>query len=365
MKEDVLEQLVDDYLQSLGVFTTQNVHFKPAVVHPEFVATKDRVTSDIDVVGFSPKRYGADRVWVVSCKAWQAGLNPASRLRELREDKKRGGRQVWQTHRELWSPKWGQALLDRVEYLTGQRAFRYFTAVTRLTGDVSRWGEWNEEPQIRHCLEGNPVGFLRLEDMWQRTVQTSTTTLAGSVMGRLAQMLIAADVAKTAVGATAEQDRGLVAPHEAAPDQPSVAAMYMPPPPVNDCTDISRWANTLDGYKFAASRYGCPDGHEGLREFVTGRSLQEAWAAGADTAGGQVVHAERPFDGPFEVLRLLQFYEARAWHHSGSLPDDSTLIAEHLALHEAVAQAWAAGRLDRPLDPVSGAPPVVEPGPDL
>jgi hypothetical protein len=34
MKEDILEQLVDDYLKFNGFFTVHNVKFKPAVIHP-------------------------------------------------------------------------------------------------------------------------------------------------------------------------------------------------------------------------------------------------------------------------------------------------------------------------------------------
>ncbi|HEX2295833.1 MAG TPA: hypothetical protein VHN37_11040 [Actinomycetota bacterium] len=73
MKEDVLEQIVDDYLQFSGYFTRHNVRFKPDQSHPEYIAEKDRVSSDVDVVGFSPRRYGVDQVVVVSCKAWQDG----------------------------------------------------------------------------------------------------------------------------------------------------------------------------------------------------------------------------------------------------------------------------------------------------
>ena len=35
MKEDILEQIVDDYLQFKGYFTTHNVRFKPDPSHPD------------------------------------------------------------------------------------------------------------------------------------------------------------------------------------------------------------------------------------------------------------------------------------------------------------------------------------------
>ena len=38
MKEDILEQIVDDYLQFKGYFTTHNVRFKPDPAHPDYVA---------------------------------------------------------------------------------------------------------------------------------------------------------------------------------------------------------------------------------------------------------------------------------------------------------------------------------------
>lgn len=40
MKEDVLEQIVDDYLQFNGYFTTHNVRFRPSSKHPEYVPAR-------------------------------------------------------------------------------------------------------------------------------------------------------------------------------------------------------------------------------------------------------------------------------------------------------------------------------------
>lgn len=54
MKEDVLEQVVDDHLKFKGYFTTHNVGFKPWPNHPEYAAAQDSVRSDVDVVGYHP-----------------------------------------------------------------------------------------------------------------------------------------------------------------------------------------------------------------------------------------------------------------------------------------------------------------------
>jgi hypothetical protein len=70
MKEDILEQLVDDYLKFNGLFTLHNVKFQPAKTDPEYSQQDDCVASDIDVIGFRPMRNGVDQTWVVSCKSW-------------------------------------------------------------------------------------------------------------------------------------------------------------------------------------------------------------------------------------------------------------------------------------------------------
>jgi hypothetical protein len=95
MKEDILEQLVDDYLQFNGYFTSHNVKFKPIESHPEFVRKDDCVHSDVDVVGLNPRREGADHVWVVSCKSWQLGFDPKERIAAIEGNKKREGRDAW------------------------------------------------------------------------------------------------------------------------------------------------------------------------------------------------------------------------------------------------------------------------------
>jgi hypothetical protein len=83
MKEDVLEQIVDDYLQIQGYLTTPNVRFNPPR-GPGYVAQDGSVPSD--VVGLHPRRTGTDRVMVVSCKSWQTGLDATRVLAQLRDE---------------------------------------------------------------------------------------------------------------------------------------------------------------------------------------------------------------------------------------------------------------------------------------
>ena len=191
MKEDVLEQIVDDYLQHRGYFTQHNVRFRPRLDHPDYVSSQDSVRSDVDVVGIDPRRTGAARVIVVSCKSWQAGFDATAKLAELRGTKKNPKRETWRHFRELWVPKWSEALRTVIAQLTGETVFTYRVAVTQLRGDASAW---SNDPTIVQNLPGCPVGFLTLEEMWSVMLAELGTTPAGSQIGRLAQLLKAADL---------------------------------------------------------------------------------------------------------------------------------------------------------------------------
>src|SRR6267154_241992 len=108
MKEDILEQLVDDYLQSQGYFTRHNLKFRPSQDGTEFVSKKDSNHSDIDVIGYNPHLPGTERVVAVSCKSWQSGFRVKSWLNALEGKKKISGRESWKFFRELIEPKWSQ-----------------------------------------------------------------------------------------------------------------------------------------------------------------------------------------------------------------------------------------------------------------
>ena len=193
MKEDVLEQVVDDYLKFTGYFTAHNVRFKPRKDHPDYKADADRVPSDVDVVGIKPHPRGND-VIVVTCKSWQSGFNARQKLLELREERGPKKRPTWHHFRELWKPKWSEAFLDEIERLTGQRHFSYRIAVTHFSGeDPAKWTEeWANDPTIATNLPGCSIGFLPLRDMWSPLLSELTKTPAASQIGRLVQLLKAA-----------------------------------------------------------------------------------------------------------------------------------------------------------------------------
>jgi hypothetical protein len=194
MKEDILEQLVDDYLQSKDYFTKHNVKFKPSDTSDDYNANDDRVASDIDVIGFNPKLEGANRVWVVSCKSWQSGFSPNYWISKLVDkDKKVSRREAWKFFRELVSEKWGGAFKARIKELTGTEIFTYVIAVTKLTGDKSKWVEWVEHEQFRKNLDGNPIKILTVKEILDFMSENKTKTVASSDVGRLLQVIRASD----------------------------------------------------------------------------------------------------------------------------------------------------------------------------
>ena len=122
MKEDILEQLVDDYLKSQGYFTSHNVKFKPDPKHKDFVSNQDSVASDIDILAVHPKKIGADRVVAVTCKSWQTGFNPSALIKAIETNGKVGGKIAWKSFRELKEPKWSSAYCKKIEEMTGRRS---------------------------------------------------------------------------------------------------------------------------------------------------------------------------------------------------------------------------------------------------
>jgi hypothetical protein len=197
MKEDILEQLVDDYLQLKGYFTIHNVKFRPSQDARDYNPDQDRVYSDVDVVGFKPLLRGPSKVWVVSCKSWQAGFSPKSRVAWIEKNKVVFGREAWKRFRELAKKKWADALIERVAKLTGVKQFTYVTAVTKLKGDRTV-GE--RHPIFRKNLRGNPIKILTLQEILKYVYPRTTTTVASSEIGRLIQVVKASGITIPSLG---------------------------------------------------------------------------------------------------------------------------------------------------------------------
>lgn len=191
IKEDILEQLVEEYLLHEGYFVQHNIKFRPSSSHPDFVSQSDSNHSDIDVIGLHPNRKGTDRVVAVSCKSWQGGFDPRAEIEAIEQNKIVSGRERWKTYRELVSPKWSAAYLDRMQEVTGSREFTYITAVTKIVGDKKLW---ENNTQFRASLQGNPIEVLDMRTMLAKVLPRLTTTVANTSIGRILQLVKAADI---------------------------------------------------------------------------------------------------------------------------------------------------------------------------
>ena len=190
-KEDILEQIVEEYLVHKGYFVQHNIKFLPRKDHPDFVLKEDSNHSDLDVIGYHPMIEGDAKVIVVSCKSWQSGFNPAAEIRAIEESQIRRGREAWKAFRELTVPKWSEAFMKAVQDATGRDRFIYATAVARLVGDKSVWE--NYQP-FREALGGNQLIIVTFRQMVAEIQEKLTTTLASTEVGRMLQMFRAADM---------------------------------------------------------------------------------------------------------------------------------------------------------------------------
>jgi hypothetical protein len=186
MKEDILEQMVDEYLQHKGYFTRHNIKFRPAGDHVEYDTRQDAVHSDIDVIGIHPRLDGARRVMVVSCKSWQGGFRPEYWVDAIAKNKVVSGREAWRGFRELTREKWAAAFRTTVAELTGSPSFTYITAVTKVVGSRAAW---QDNATFREHLGGNPIEVLTFGDMLKELFPSIDTTPASSEVGRVLQLI--------------------------------------------------------------------------------------------------------------------------------------------------------------------------------
>ena len=184
-KEDILEQLVEEFLIHRGYFVRHNIKYLPDKKHPDFVSNQDSNHSDIDVLGLHPNLEGPERVWAVSCKSWQSGFNPKSEIDAIRQNKRIRGRDAWRGFRELVKDKWSEAFRKVVEENTGTSSFTYVLAVAKVNGEKD---VWEKDADFLAAMNGNPIKIITFREMLSEIAEDLDTTLAGTEVGRMLQM---------------------------------------------------------------------------------------------------------------------------------------------------------------------------------
>jgi hypothetical protein len=198
-KEDILEQIVEEYLIYKGYFVRHNLKFLPDKERTDFESKTDSNHSDIDVLGYNPRKEGADRVWAVSCKSWQDGFKPKQWLEAIEKKKQVSGRDAWKAFRELTKPKWSDAFVNAVHEATGAFEFTYVVAVAKVASTDREL--WQKHQPFRTALRQNPIVIISFAEMVseiQAQMKSKngkmSKTLASSEIGRLLQLFEASGV---------------------------------------------------------------------------------------------------------------------------------------------------------------------------
>lgn len=210
MKEDILEQLIEDWFVSRpGFFVKHNVRFRPNKTHPDYVSNRDSVHSDIDILAVvgTAKKKQPERVHVVTCKSWQGGFGLKNWLSDIEKEAEYNERspsfkprERWKYFRELVSDKWMDAFLDTIEAETGQRDFTYTIAVTKLNGTEQERMNLEKSTilKARFKAKGSNViikviTLAEVVDAYtERIVAKGTSSLEATDVGRLLQLIHAA-----------------------------------------------------------------------------------------------------------------------------------------------------------------------------
>jgi hypothetical protein len=198
MKEDILEQIIDDWLLSqTSTFTKHNVKFRPDEKSVDYNSRTDSSYSDIDIIGVHMDKLGKERVSVVSCKSWQDGFNPKYWHDKLvnKPDSIVYGKEAWKTLRELVNPKWGKSFSEKVYSETKSTDFIYYLAVTKLIGTQAEKAEFEKETKFLDCLKFNKSSKVEIKIITLNEVfdffssKGDSKTLEATTVGRLLQVL--------------------------------------------------------------------------------------------------------------------------------------------------------------------------------
>jgi hypothetical protein len=82
-------------------------------------------------------------------------------------------------------PKWTEAFLKTVRESTGTQDFTYVLAVAKVNGDRS---VWENAPEFKHALEGNPIRILTFKEVVDDILPSLGQTVAATEVGRILQL---------------------------------------------------------------------------------------------------------------------------------------------------------------------------------
>jgi len=211
MKEDVLEQIMEDYLLKKGFFTKHNVKFLPQNIVCN-TSNKDTVHSDIDILAYNPN---TEEVKAVSCKSWQTGINlnkivldhkkhiePIINNNKDEELYKKKIKEKWRGYRELMIPKWTTAFANKIKEQTKSSKFTYCLAITRVS-NLSKAEEWQQtfkeyfENKLSTILNQEiPIEIITFDEIFKEYWEEvkDNKTVESTEIGRLIQLMKASEL---------------------------------------------------------------------------------------------------------------------------------------------------------------------------
>jgi hypothetical protein len=204
MKEDILEQIVEDWLVSQsGCFVKHNIKFRPNTDDRDYDSKKDSVHSDIDILSINTNKAKYDKVFAITCKSWQSGFNSKMWLEELEKDislfeKRDYGRDKWKYFRELVVPKWTKAFIEEIYKQTNTKCFTYCIACTKIINNKNNEIDLFQKSKIfeeRFNAFGADVKIRiitfeeMIKDYFDRIKERSMNTLESTDIGRLLQLI--------------------------------------------------------------------------------------------------------------------------------------------------------------------------------
>jgi hypothetical protein len=188
-KEDILEQIVEEYLIHQGYFIQRNIKYRPDRSDPEYLSKRDSVHSDIDVLAFNPCKPPDTQVLAFNIKSYQNGFDFEAVIKQIETNRVVRGREAILGFRELCIPRWSRAFLNAVRSRTNVEKFTYVLAVTLPKGDPS---VWINHHSFIEAMDGNNLQVLSLRQMIETIEPQLTTTLAATDIGRTLQLFRAA-----------------------------------------------------------------------------------------------------------------------------------------------------------------------------
>jgi hypothetical protein len=211
MKEDILEQIVEDWqLSQKGCFVKHNIKFRPNKDSKDYISSQDSVHSDIDILSININYDTNDsrRVSIFNCKSWQKGFNVKFYYENIMDDalityNLIHGHKSLKDFRELIIPKWREAFVETIYEETKSKKFTYYVVCTKITNNKNDEKKLFENSDlIKNLFYNNgadiDVKIITLAELlydYKSRIDKKITNYTESTeVGRLLQLINASDV---------------------------------------------------------------------------------------------------------------------------------------------------------------------------